>query len=320
MNRDFQQALWDAATEDDCRQLIRLAVREDLGRTYDWTTVALVAPETDGRASVVARRAGVVAGLPAAELVLGEMDSRMTWQPRVVDGASVTAGEVLATIVGPARSLLTAERPLLNFLGHLSGIASLTRRYVEAVAGTGARVYDTRKTTPGWRRLEKYAVRMGGGHNHRAGLFDAVLIKDNHLALGAVRPGCGLAGTEATHYSPAQAVSLAREFLAHLPANEPARDMIVEVEVDNLSQFAEVLRVRPDIVLLDNMSLDDLRAAVARRNAEAPQVELEASGGVNLETIRAIADTGVDRISVGALTHSASWFDVGLDWEENAEF
>lgn len=138
MNRDFQQALWDTATEDDCRQLIRLAVREDLDRTYDWTTVALVAPETEGKANVVARRAGVVAGLPAVQLVLAEMDSQMLWQPSAVDGASVAAGEILATIVGPARSLLTAERPLLNFLGHLSGIATLTRRYVAAVAGTGA--------------------------------------------------------------------------------------------------------------------------------------------------------------------------------------
>ncbi len=313
MNRDFQQALWDTATEDDCRQLIRLAVREDLDRTYDWTTVALVAPETEGKANVVARRAGVVAGLPAVQLVLAEMDSQMLWQPSAVDGASVAAGEILATIVGPARSLLTAERPLLNFLGHLSGIATLTRRYVAAVAGTGG-VYDTRKTTPGWRRLEKYAVRMGGGHNHRAGLFDAVLIKDNHLALGAAGPGDDLAESNAAHYSPAQAVTLAREFLARLPATESARDMIVEVEVDNLRQFDEVLVVRPDIVLLDNMSLDDLRAAVAQRNAQAPRIELEASGGVNLDTIRDIAGTGVDRISVGALTHSASWFDVGLDF------
>lgn len=304
MQRDFQQSLWDTATEDDCRQLIRLAVREDLGRAYDWTTVALVGPETAGQAQVVARRGGVIAGLPAAQLVLAEMDAQVLWQPRIADGAAVTAGTVLATVSGSARSLLTAERPLLNFLGHLSGIATLTRRYVEAVAGTQARLYDTRKTTPGWRRLEKYAVRMGGGHNHRTGLFDAVLIKDNHLALGAVGGR-----------SPAEAVAAARDFLARLPAGEPARDMIVEVEVDTLAQFAEVLAAGPDIVLLDNMSLDDLRSAVARRNAQAPEVELEASGGVNLQTIRGIALTGVDRISVGALTHSATWFDVGLDWE-----
>lgn len=307
MQRDFQQSLWDTTTEDDCRQLIRLAVREDLARAYDWTTVALVGPETAGQADVVARRGGVIAGLPAAQLVLSEMDPQVLWQPRVVDGATVAAGTVLATVSGSARSLLTAERPLLNFLGHLSGIATLTRRYAEAVADTQARLYDTRKTTPGWRRLEKYAVRMGGGHNHRTGLFDAVLIKDNHLAFGA-----------AGGYSPAQAVIQARDFLARLPAIEPARDMIVEVEVDTLEQFAEVLAAGPDIVLLDNMSLDDLRAAVTQRNAKAPQVELEASGGVNLETVRDIALTGVDRISVGALTHSATWFDVGLDWEEAA--
>jgi nicotinate-nucleotide pyrophosphorylase (carboxylating) len=313
--RDFAQSSWDASTEEDCRQLIRLAIREDLERTYDWTTVALVSPEAEGRAEVVSRGPGVVAGLPAGAMLLDELDTRLRWEPGTVDGSPVAAGQVLGVVSGPARSLLTAERPLLNFIGHLSGVASLTRQYVEAVAGTGARLYDTRKTTPGWRRLEKYAVRMGGGHNHRTGLFDAVLIKDNHLALGAAAAG-------AAHYTPAAAVRIAREFIGRLPASEPAGGMIVEVEVDNLSQYAEILAAAaaegaiatPDIVLLDNMSLHDLCRAVARRDAEAPGIELEASGGVNLDTIGLIAQTGVDRISVGALTHSAVWFDIGLDW------
>jgi nicotinate-nucleotide pyrophosphorylase (carboxylating) len=192
-------------------------------------------------------------------------------------------------------------------------VATLTRRYVDAIARTKAAVYDTRKTTPGWRRLEKYAVRMGGGRNHRTGLFDAILIKDNHLALGAAPAGQG--GAAARPYSPAEAVGIAKRFLAGLPATSPHAGMIVEVEVDTLTQFADAVSSGADIVLLDNMSLDDLRFAVAQRSELRPQLQLEASGGVTLSTIRAIAETGVDRISVGALTHSAEWFDVGLDWE-----
>ncbi len=183
--KDFQQIEWDAAVEEDCRQIVRLAVREDLDRSFDWTTLCLVPAEASGEAAVVSRQDGVVAGLRAAELALGEMDPRVTWSPKIEDGGTVSVGQTLAEIAGPARSLLTAERILLNLIGRLSGIATLTRRYVDAVRGTQARIYDTRKTTPGWRRLEKYAVRAGGGHNHRTGLFDAILIKDNHLALGA---------------------------------------------------------------------------------------------------------------------------------------
>ncbi len=306
MTRDFQQVEWDAAAEEECLRLVRLAVTEDLERQQDWTTVALVPMEASGRAVMAARRAGIVAGLPAARVAAAAMDSRIEIRATVGDGTTVAAGAPLAELAGPARSLLTAERTLLNFVGRLSGIATVTRQFVDAVAGTKARIYDTRKTMPGWRRLEKYAVRCGGGFNHRLGLFDAVLIKDNHVQFGVELPGGG-------HFSAAEAVRRARAFLqTALP--ERAASVIVEVEVDTLDQLRELLPEKPDIVLLDNMSLDELRAAVALRDAAAPQVELEASGGVRLETIAAVAATGVDRISVGAITHSAPWFDVGLDW------
>ena len=182
--RDFEQLSWNAAVEDDCRQLIRLAIREDLDRLHDWTSVALIPLDARGTAAVVARAAGRICGLRAGELVLEMMDRDATWRAEVEDGTQVAAGTRLATIQGRARTLLAAERPLLNFIGRLSGVATLTAQVVAAVAGTRARIYDTRKTTPGWRRLEKYAVGCGGGHNHRTGLFDAILIKDNHLALG----------------------------------------------------------------------------------------------------------------------------------------
>jgi nicotinate-nucleotide pyrophosphorylase (carboxylating) len=285
-----------------------LAVREDLDRVYDWTTVALVGSDDLASASVVARRPGVACGLRAAALVLAEMDAKVVWQPDVADGTLVAAGTRLATISGSARTLLTAERTLLNFVGHLSGVSTLTRQYVDAVAGTRARIYDTRKTTPGWRRLEKYAVHAAGGHNHRTGLFDAILIKDNHLAWGA-------GPDERGRFTPAEAVRRARDFLAQLSPGDPRSEMLVEVEVDTLEQLDDVLTAGPDIVLLDNMPAEKLIAAVERRNRVDPRVELEASGGVNLVTVRGIAATGVDRISVGALTHSAQWFDVGLDWD-----
>lgn len=307
MAKEFNQIEWDAAVEEDCRQLIRLAIREDLDRVFDWTTVCLVPPDTVGRADIVARQDGVVAGLRAAELALSEMDIHVAWIAAVDDGARISRSQVLATVTGPARSLLSGERILLNLIGRLSGVATLTRRYVDAVAGTGARIYDTRKTTPGWRRLEKYAVRMGGGHNHRTGLFDAILIKDNHLALGA-------AGQGAAHLSPAQAVRRARDLAESMAAAKSTEPLIVEVEVDTLEQLAMVLGEGPDIVLLDNMPLDVLREAVALRNRTASGVELEASGGVTLENVTKIAATGVERISVGALTHSAASLDVGLDW------
>ncbi|HEY2412634.1 MAG TPA: carboxylating nicotinate-nucleotide diphosphorylase, partial [Pirellulaceae bacterium] len=205
-----------------------------------------------------------------------------------------------------------SERIVLNVLGRLSGIATLTRQYVDAVAGTKARIYDTRKTTPGWRRLEKYAVHCGGGHNHRTGLFDAILIKDNHLALGREEGG-------ASAFSPAEAVRTARDFLAQqiagdVPRGAPDPAMMVEVEVDSLEQLRQVLPEKPDIVLLDNMDIDQLREAVKIRDSGESNAELEASGGINLQTVAAVAATGVERISSGALTHSAVSLDVGLDW------
>lgn len=305
---DFQQISWDERLIDDCLHLIRLAVREDLDRYHDWTTVALVPLEAKGRANVVARREGVIAGLRAAELVCQVMNLQATWTAHCQDGDRVEAGQTVATLEGAARDLLTGERTILNFLGRLSGIATLTRRYVDAIAGTPARLYDTRKTAPGWRRLEKYAVRCGGGCNHRTGLFDAVLIKDNHLALGAEL-------SSRQRYTPAQAVQAARDFVAQMQARrEISSGFLIEVELDRLDQFEEVLDAGPDIVLLDNMPLDVLKMAVERRNAAGATAQLEASGNVRLDTVRAIAETGVERISCGALTHSAVNFDLGLDW------
>jgi nicotinate-nucleotide pyrophosphorylase (carboxylating) len=195
----------------------------------------------------------------------------------------------------------------LNVLARLSGIASLTRRFVEAVAGTKARIFDTRKTNAAWRRLEKYAVRCGGGWNHRGGLHEAVLIKDNHLAVAATADAAGAA-------TPADAVTRAREFLQRFLPAKMFESAIIEVEVDSLEQLDAVLPVRPDIVLLDNFSIDMLHEAVRRRDASAADVELEASGGITLETVAEVAATGVERISVGALTHSAPALNLGLDW------
>ena len=305
MTKDFHQLDWDEAVEDDCRQIVLLAVREDLARQHDWTTLALVPPGARGRAAVVVREPGVVAGLSAVRLALSIFDKDVKFTQHSEDGTHIEAGQSIATLEGSARTLLTAERTVLNLLGRLCGVATLASRYCEQVAGTQARIYDTRKTTPGWRRLEKYAVRCGGGQNHRSGLFDAVLIKDNHLALGAQ-------GGEQSAFTPAEAVGRARKFLAENAA--AGSEVLVEIEVDTLAQLDEVLPADPDIVLLDNMTCEQLSEAVARRDSAAPNVQLEASGGVTLETVGKIARTGVDRISVGALTHSARCLDVGLDW------
>jgi nicotinate-nucleotide pyrophosphorylase (carboxylating) len=312
MRRDFRQVEWDDDAEEDCRELVRLAVREDLERGYDWTTVLLVPDDALGAAHLVARQGGVVAGLRAAALALAEFEPQATWRALVVDGATVKPRQRIARVRGPARGVLTAERTMLNLLGRLSGVATLTRQFVQAVEGTKARVYDTRKTTPGWRRLEKLAVRAGGGHNHRLGLYDAVLIKDNHLAWGAGAQG-------KARFAPGAAVTRVRQFLAGLSVDDPRREMLLEVEVDTLEQLDEVLPAGPDVVLLDNMNRDEMRLAVARRDAAAPRVELEASGGVSIVTIGQIAATGVDRISVGALTHSAVCFDIGMDWDQHAD-
>ncbi len=297
---DFRQIEWDELLADDCRQIVRLAVREDLDRWQDWTTVALVPHDAEGVAAVVARQAGVLAGLPAIALVIEEMQVALQLEPKAEDGHPVHPGQTVALLAGPTRDILTCERIVLNMLSRLSGIATAAQRYVATVAESEVAIYDTRKTTPGWRRLEKYAARCGGARNHRTGLFDAVLIKDNHLA--------------ATGESPAAAVRRAKGYLAqHLPA-ACAGEMIVEVEVDSLTQLSEVLPEAPQIVLLDNMSPSDLRRAVEIRNALAPDVTLEASGGISLETVAEVAATGVERISVGAVTHSAVALDIGLDW------
>ena len=275
-----------------CRRLVELALAEDFGPTGDRTSLALIPAEQTASAAFVARTAGVVAGLPAAAMVC-EVVGRLRFEPQADDGERVDRGRVLAVVSGSLRDILAAERTALNFLQRLSGVASLTRKYVDAVAGTRAKVLDTRKTTPGWRHLEKYAVRMGSGTNHRIGLYDGILIKDNHLA--------GLGGDIP------KAIAAARGY----PGNA---GLPVIVEVDTLEQLDAALPCRPDIVLLDNMTADTMRTAVARRDAVSPGTLLEASGGVNLATIRDIAATGVDRISVGALTHSAPALDIGLDY------
>ena len=267
--------------------VIRMALAEDLGRAGDLTSEACV-PEA-ARLSVawVARRPGVLSGLSCARLSLHALAPEARFEALASDGDAIAPGQVLARAEAPARAVLSAERTGLNLMGRLSGIATLTRAYVDAVTGTGARITDTRKTTPGLRQLEKYAVRCGGGINHRFGLDDAILIKDNHVAAcGGVRP----------------ALERARAAAGHL--------VKVEIEVDRLEQLEEALPLGPDVILLDNFSLADLRTAVA---LAAGRVTLEASGGVDLTTVRPIAETGVQVISVGALTHSAPVLDIGLD-------
>ncbi len=296
---------WNQQVNDACRLIVQLAIDEDLAGQGDWTTLALVPADAEGAADVVARGSGIVAGMPAVATVIEVMSAQITAETVVQDGETVEEGATLLRLRGNVRDLLTLERTLLNLLSRLMGIATLTGEYVAKVADTTARVYDTRKTTPGWRSLEKYAARCGGACNHRMGLYDALLIKDNHLAQR------GLAVSDV-----ASAVRDARSFIDE---REHLKQLVVEVEVDSLEQFQAVLPVDPDIVLLDNMSLEQLREAVALRNSEAPNIQLEASGGVNLQTIGEIAATGVERISVGAITHSACSLDIGLDWASESE-
>jgi nicotinate-nucleotide pyrophosphorylase (carboxylating) len=267
--------------------VIRAALAEDLGRAGDITAQACVPAGARLTADFVARRGGVVAGLACIRLTLAEIDPAATVEVLTADGQVAPAGSALARVSGNARAILTAERTALNLLGRMCGIATLTQDYVDAVRGTKARITDTRKTTPGLRALEKYAVRCGGGVNHRFGLDDAILIKDNHVA------ACGSVG---------EAVRRARAFAGHL--------VKVEVEVDSLLQLQEALAGDPDVIMLDNFSLADMREAVRIVDG---RVTLEASGGVTLETVREIAETGVDVISVGALTHSVRVLDIGLD-------
>lgn len=281
--------------------IIEYALLEDLDGGGDLTCRALIDPIQTATVYVVARERGVLAGSPVAELVLARHSGEVQWVPRLNDGAALQPGCVIAEVSGPLGVILTCERTVLNFLTHLSGVATVTRRFVDAVAGTKAGIFDTRKTHPGLRVLEKYAVRIGGGKNHRMGLYDGILIKDNHLA--ALTAGDG-------EPSLAEIVRRARA------AFGPTVHVPVEIEVDTLAQLQDAVRGGPDQVLLDNMPLEMLREAVRIRDASAPEVELEASGGVRLESVREIAETGVDRISVGALTHSASYLDIGFDWPE----
>ena len=267
--------------------VVRRALAEDLGRAGDVTAQACIPEGARMRAVFAARKAGVLAGIDCVRLAVLAMDPGASVDLKLRDGEAFEAGAVLAEVEADARAFLAAERTALNLLGRLCGIATLTQAYVAAVAGTKARIADTRKTTPGLRALEKHAVLCGGGVNHRFGLDDAILIKDNHVAV------CGGVG---------EAVRRARASVGHL--------MKVEVEVDGLDQLDEALAAGPDVVMLDNFTLPMLREAVART---AGRITLEASGGVNLETVRGIAETGVDVISVGALTHSAPALDVGLD-------
>ena len=280
--------------------LLRLAIDEDLADIGDVTTASLVPPDRMVRAAIVARENGVIAGLPVVRRVLEIADSLETLGTHFEanDGERCAPGQVLVRFDGPLAALLPLERIMLNALGRLAGIATLTRRFVDAVAGTKAKLCCTRKTLPGWRELEKYAVRCGGGWLHRIGLYDAMLVKDNHLG-----------GVPLDQLAEVLAV-------AARTARRRQALRFVEVEVDTLEQFERVLTVEDgliDIVLLDNFSCERLREAVALRDAKRPSLQLEASGGVRLETVRAIAETGVERVSCGAITHSAITLDVAID-------
>jgi nicotinate-nucleotide pyrophosphorylase (carboxylating) len=273
-----------AIAADTLERAVYAALAEDVGEG-DVTTEATVDPEAVGTAEVLLREAGVVCGLAAAEAVFRALDPDVSFEPLVEEGVVVDYPGPVALVTGPERAILTGERTALNFLGRMSGIATVTRRYVDAVAGTGVAILDTRKTTPGLRALEKYAVVCGGGRNHRFGLDDGVLVKDNHLrASGSIE--------------------------AALETLRTATDLPVEVECDTLEQVSQALDAGADAILLDNMTLDELRAAVALAGGRA---RLEASGGITLENVRAVAETGVDEISVGALTHSARSLDVSLE-------
>jgi nicotinate-nucleotide pyrophosphorylase (carboxylating) len=294
---------WDETLEQVVAGLVPTWLGEDLGHECDWTSLSLVSADARASLDVVARAGGVVAGLAAAGIVAVGVDPRLEWSAAANDGDGVCRGAIVARLVGPTRSILTAERTVLNVLGRMSGVATATRRLVDAVAGTNCRIYDTRKTVPGWRLLDKYAARAGGGWTHRIGLYDAILIKDNHLAAMAA------AGSD-----PAAAVRQARDFVARTFPAERAAATVVEIELDSLDQLPAVLEAGPDIVLLDNMPAERLAAGIAIRNRLRPEVILEASGGVSPDTVGAIAATGIDRVSSGWPTHASPWLDVALDW------
>ena len=273
--------------EASIQTLVQLALAEDLGAAGDVTSQAIISTDATLQGHIVAKASGVISGLPVLFTVYQCIDPDVEINLNVRDGQVVTTGTVICTLAGRAQSLLTGERTALNFLQRLSGISTLTRQFVDAAAGTGAVILDTRKTTPGWRLLEKYAVRMGGGQNHRIGLYDAVMLKDNHIAAAG---------------SVTRAVEQVRAY-------PPAQGLPIIVEVETLAQLAEVLPLKVDQVLLDNMDTPTMRRAV---EMTAGQVALEASGNMSLERVAEVAATGVNFISVGALTHSAPAFDLSM--------
>ena len=283
------------------QRLIELAFEEDLQDVGDLTSQATIPGEQQGSVAIVARDDGRLSGGVLIRLVYEALATRypgnVAVEDLLPDGSALESGTVIARLNGPVSALLTGERTALNFLIHMSGIASLTSQFVQNAGNTGVAILDTRKTLPGYRRLQKYAVLCGGGVNHRMGLYDGMLIKDNHLA------ACG--------GSVARAVEQARTFLRE----EGRGEIPVEVEVDTLDQLRDALTAHPEIVLLDNMRPAELQSAVSIRNELSPETQLEASGGVNLQTIGCIAGSGVDRVSIGGLTHSAVALDIGYDWQ-----
>lgn len=281
--------------------LVDLSLQEDLQGTGDLTCLSTIPESLLAKVQLVSRETGVLSGLEILPLVFERLPGSVQSALHVQDGGAVQPGMVIAEMSGPVRSLLIGERTVLNFLTHLSGIASRTAEFVRRVQGTRAVILDTRKTLPGYRALQKYAVRCGGGVNHRMGLYDGVLIKDNHLAARGEQ-------------SCAAAVSEARKW-----TSERGLPSAVEIEVDTLEQLRDALQARPEIVLLDNMPPPLLRQAVGIRDALSGATLLEASGGVNLRTVREIAESGVERISVGSLTHSAAALDLGFDWPWNRQ-
>ena len=304
MGREPQAA---SVSKEAVLPLLITALKEDVG-SRDITSSALIPPGQLAKAEIVIRREGVIAGLQVAEWVFSLTDSRIKFQPTVKDGQRVYPDKAVVFLEGPARGILAGERVALNFLGHLSGIATLTQAFVDKVKGTSAKILETRKTTPGLRLLEKYAVRVGGGANHRMGLYDGVLIKDNHLRL--VAKGLSPKGTVPKRSAVEEAVLLARSTVQ--------KQVQIEVEVTSLQEFRQALAAKADLILLDNMKLPEMQEAVRLRNAVARSKAgakplLEVSGGVTLEIVRQIALTGVDRISIGALTHSALALNSSLE-------
>lgn len=304
-------------TIEDAIKLIESSLTEDTGSAdltsgIDCTTDSIVPHDSTASAAFVSRKAGIVSGVEVAKLVAQKYAPTVELKQMITDGEAVEPKQTIATLSGLAHDILTIERTCLNFMCRLSGISTLTREFVDRVAGTKAQVLDTRKTTPGWRRLEKYAVACGGGTNHRMGLYDAVMLKDNHLAFFRSQ-------VETDDSVIPKALAQSRAWImdnaSRLPNGEKT---VLQLEVDTIEQFeisvSKSNETMPDIVLLDNMTTDQLLKAVSIRDEKAPKVLLEASGGVNLDTIAGVAATGVDRISVGALTHSAINFDIGLDW------